>query len=218
MTNKVPPCQLLAPIGVWRESFSEPLVERHSERRIVYFGSMDNRNGVPFLAEIFSEMLNQDSQIRIDVIGEGNASPLMQDLAIRYPTQFTFHGYMENQVQIDEILRCSVVAIAPYDESPGSFTKFADPQKLKYYASNGVPTILTNVAPAAQVMRDRGAALLLSKADGINRWTESIFSWLNNSDLWFEAAKNSYSYALDFERTHVYSRTISSLIGLLDSR
>jgi hypothetical protein len=110
------------------------------------------------------------------------------------------------------------VAIAPYDEAPGSFTKFADPQKLKYYASNGVPTILTDVAPAAQVMKKRGAALLLSQTDGINRWTESISGWLNNSDSWYEAAKNSYSYALDFERTYVYSRTISSLIGLLNSK
>lgn len=218
MTGVIPASQMLAPIGVWQESFSEPTSSRHAERRVVYFGSMDTRNGVPFLADVFGAMLKLDSTLRIDAIGEGESSALMQSLAIQYPNQFTFHGYVADQHLIDSILRKSVVAIAPYDETPGSFTQFADPQKLKYYASNGVPTVLTNVAPAAQIMHNRGSAVLLSQVDGVDRWTKAVFNWLDNPDEWIEAAKSSYEYALDFERNSVYSRTFSSLLSQLASK
>lgn len=218
MTGVVPASQILAPIGVWQESFSAPTSSRHTERRVVYFGSMDSRNGAPFLAEVFAAVLKKDSLLRIDVIGEGESSGLMQKLANQYPNQLTFHGYIADQRQIDSILRKSVVALAPYDETPGSFTQFADPQKLKYYASNGVPTLLTNVAPAAQIMNSRGSAHLLSQSDGVNKWTEAIFNWLDNPEEWITAAKNSYEYALDFERKSVYSRTFASLLGELATK
>lgn len=215
MTGVIPASQMIAPIGVWQESFSEPLSSRHAERRVVYFGSMDTRNGAPFLAELFSAMLSLDSSLQIDVIGEGESSNLMRNLAIQHPNQFTFHGYIAEQRQIDSILRKSVVALAPYDETPGSFTQFADPQKLKYYASNGVPTVLTNVAPAAKIMNSRGSAVLLSQSDGVNRWTNAVFNWLNNPEEWIKAANKSFEYALEFERRRIYSRTFSSLLSQL---
>ena len=215
MTGRTPVSQIIAPIGVWKDSFSEPQLVRHAERRVVYFGSMDARNGVPFLSEIFPIMLSRDPHLQIDVIGEGESSPLMADLAERFPTQFTYHGYMKEQGQIDQILRRSVVAIAPYDESPGSFTQFADPQKLKYYASNGLPIALTNVAPAAEEMSNCGAAILLSRADGYDKWVDAVFHWLDNSDDWFTAAKSSYNYALNFERKYVYVNTFSALLDLV---
>ena len=215
MTNRAPTCQIIAPIGVWEDSFSAPQLVRHAERRVVYFGSMDSRNGVPFLSEVFPLILHRDSNLHIDVIGEGESTSLMVELANQFPTQFTYHGYIEDQEKIDQILRHSVVAIAPYDESPGTFTKFADPQKLKYYASNGVPTILTNVAPAAEEMRNCGAAILLSRSDGHSKWIDAIFHWLDNSDDWLAAALSSYSYALNFERKHVYTRIFSTLLNLV---
>lgn len=217
-TGIVPPCQLIAPIGVWDESFAEPLMPRHQSRRVVYFGSMDNRNGVPFLADLLTVLIEKDQRVQIDLIGEGESSPLVKTLANRFPNQVNFHGYIEDQKQIDLILRGAVVALAPYDETPGSFTKFADPQKLKYYASNGVPVILTDVAPAAVAMKDAGAAKLLSQADGHEAWVSAVMHWLDNSNIWLEAASSSFQYAKSFERNNVYSKTFSSIIQELSSK
>jgi glycosyltransferase involved in cell wall biosynthesis len=141
----------------------------------------------------------------------------MRNLAHRFPDQIIFHGYIEKQDDINAILRRAVVALAPYDELPGSFTEFADPQKLKYYAANGVPTILTNVAPAAREMERCGAAVLLAQSAGPEKWASVLNNWLNNSSEWYVAAKSSYEYALNFERNHVYSKTFKTLFSLLDS-
>jgi len=216
-TGKVPNCQLIAPIGVWQDSFCSPQITRHGGRRVVYFGSMDVRNGIPFLAELLDLLVTNDPNLFIDVIGEGQSSDLMRNLAHRFPDQIIFHGYIEKQDDINAILRRAVVALAPYDELPGSFTEFADPQKLKYYAANGVPTILTNVAPAAREMERCGAAVLLAQSAGPEKWASVLNNWLNNSSEWYVAAKSSYEYALNFERNHVYSKTFKTLFSLLDS-
>ena len=214
-TGKTPSCQIIAPIGVWKNSFSSPQVTRHASRRVVYFGSMDVRNGVPFLAKLLDLLITNDPNLLVDLIGEGESSALMLNLARRFPNQVKFHGYVEKQPEIDAILRRAVVALAPYDESPGSFTEFADPQKLKYYAANGVPTILTDVAPAARNMESCGAAVLLTQSDGPEKWASVLNNWLNSEAEWYVAAKNSYEYALNFERNHIYTKTFNTLFSML---
>ena len=218
ITGKTPSCQTIAPIGVWQNSFSSPQVTRHASRRVVYFGSMDARNGVPFLAKLLDLLIANDPNLLVDLIGEGELSALMLNLAHRFPNQIKFHGYIEKQHEIDAILRRAVVALAPYDESPGSFTEFADPQKLKYYAANGVPTILTDVAPAARNMESCGAAVLLTQSDGPEKWASVLTNWLNSEAEWYVAAKNSYEYALNFERNHIYTKTFNTLFSMLSSK
>ena len=215
-TGIKPNCQLLAPIGVWKDSFSAPVRTRHEQRRIVYFGSLDQRNGAPFLAELLAVLLQLDSDVIVDVIGEGDSSEAFLDLSKRFPQQICYHGYIEKQLEIDLILRQCVVALAPYDETPGSFTKFADPQKLKYYAANGLPVILTNVAPSAIVMEKCGAAILLSQSDGFGIWVAAIEELLNDYEAWQKSASNSYTYALQFERNNVYTETFGALLSLLE--
>ena len=64
-------------------------------------------------------------------------------------------------------------------------------------------------------MRNCGAAILLSRSDGHSKWIDAIFHWLDNSDDWLAAALSSYSYALNFERKHVYTRIFSTLLNLV---
>lgn len=215
-TGIKPSCQLLAPIGVWKDSYSAPLETRHEQRRIVYFGSLDKRNGAPFLAELLSVLFQMDSNVMVDIVGEGDSSEAFLSLAKRFPQQICYYGYIERQSDIDLILRRCVLALAPYDEAPGSFTEFADPQKLKYYAANGLPVILTNVAPSAIAMKECGAAILLSQSDGLGMWADAILSLLNNFVAWEKSANNSFTYALKFERNNVYTETFGSLLSLLE--
>lgn len=210
-TGYAPKVQILAPIGVWEESFAEPVLERHRNRSIVYFGSLDARNGAPFLLDIMETILLSDSVVKFHVIGDGPFAPQFSDLALRFPNQVDFHGYIERQDEIDEILRSAVVALAPYSEDPGQFTQFADPQKLKYYAANGLPVVLTEVAPAAVKMRDSGAGIILSRSDGSDIWAQTINSLLDDVDKWLGAALDAYRYGLQFNRTQIYSRTLTEI-------
>jgi glycosyltransferase involved in cell wall biosynthesis len=218
VTRLTPPLQIIAPIGVWSESFCSPQLDRHHQRRIVYFGSLDRRNGVPFLIEILELLLKDDHSLKVDIIGDGPEAEVVRGLQVRYPDQVMFHGYIKDQRDVDEILSCCVVAFAPYDESPGAFTAYADPQKLKYYASNGVPVLLTEVAPAARVMHASGGARILKTTDGAEFWAKAANQWLYNQSDWHAAAIAAYEYSLPFERIAIYTRTFDSIVQFLDSK
>lgn len=218
MTGLTPPLQMIAPIGVWRESFSSPQLDRHHQHRVAYFGSIDSRNGIPFLAEVFERLLKDDPDLKVDIIGDGPDADVIRGIQLRYPDQVIFHGYIENQREIDKILRRCVVAFAPYDETPGAFTAYADPQKLKYYASNGIPVLLTEVAPAARVMREAGAARALKTADGAEVWAKTASIWLNDQSEWYSAAVSAFEYALPFERNAIYTRTFDSILSFIGTQ
>ena len=216
-TGYSPPIQLIAPIGVWESSFAEPIPGRHQNRSVVYFGSLDIRNGAPFLLEILQATISIDKRVKFRVVGDGPYAPQFSSLAERFPEQVDFRGYMENQDEIDEILRTAVVAVAPYSEVPGQFTQFADPQKLKYYAANGLPVILTEVAPAAAKMRETGACTILRQADGPDVWAKEIISLLDDPDRWLDIALNSYRYSIQFNRELIYSAVLTEIDQYLNS-
>lgn len=212
-----PPHQIIAPIGVGKGSFSSPTLDRHTNRHVVYFGSVDLRNGAPFLLEIFQLLLKTDYFVKISIVGTGPDSRGFESLASAYPERVSNYGYVEDQAVIDQILRTATVALAPYNEAEGNFTEFADPQKLKYYAANGLPIILTDVSSPAQVMSKAGAAITLSSLKGVQSWIDSIIFLLDNKDDWYKTAKTAYEYSLAFDREQIYERTFTELISILNS-
>lgn len=212
-TGVNPPLQLLAPIGVWRSDFCDAHADRHHKRTVVYFGSLDQRNGAPFLVEVIEHLLRADPHVRVEIVGDGPESQLIKEIAAARPVQVVFHGYIEKQEAVDEILRRSVVALAPYSEKPGLFTSFADPQKLKYYAANSVPVILTDVAPAARAMESVGAAVVLSTSDGVAAWSTEVMRLLNSTSEWAKAANAAYEYALAFQRENIYRSTFQAIFN-----
>jgi glycosyltransferase involved in cell wall biosynthesis len=215
-TGYTPPVQILAPIGVWEESFAVPTIERHNNRSVVYFGSLDERNGAPFLLEVMAAILSTDATVKFHVIGDGPFAEQFTQLKSRFSDQVEYHGYIQSQREIDTILRTAVVALAPYSEGPGLFTEFADPQKLKYYAANGVPVILTDVAPAAAKMNDCGGGSILRYTDGPLVWAQSVLALLNDPVYWFGAATQAHEYGRQFDRTSIYSEALSVIAHHLD--
>jgi len=211
-TGHVPPVQLIAPIGVWESAFAAPTQQQFTNRTVVYFGSIDGRNGSPFLEELIKDLLEADPSIRIEVVGDGPEASRFRTLSTLVPDRLAFHGYIEDQNEVNEILRRATLAVAPYDETPGQFTSFADPQKLKYYAANSLHVLMTDVAPAARVMAEAGAATLLSASEGVARWRQMILELLNSTDKWSKAANDSFLYSRAFDREAIYRSTFREVL------
>jgi hypothetical protein len=56
LMKRVPPYQAIAPIGVFVSDFKSPTAARLKNPKVVYFGSIDNRNDVEFVAEVAREI------------------------------------------------------------------------------------------------------------------------------------------------------------------
>lgn len=213
LTGITPPLQILAPIGVWAESFAKltPLINR--SRRVIYFGSLDERNGAQKLPSLIDELMRRDPSIGFHVIGTGPCENEITDCINRWSSSrdVVFHGYIEDQKDVDELLRASAMAVAPYSSEPGLFTEFADPQKLKYYAANCLPIFMPRVAKTSESLFENGAAFELMNTENEAAWASQILRLLNDPEGWMVASTAAQTWSLQFERTSIYASAIDSI-------
>jgi glycosyltransferase involved in cell wall biosynthesis len=101
---------------------------------------------------------------------------------------------VEDHTTIERILAAGSVAVAPYDTEIDSFTRFADPGKLKVYLAAGLPIVLTDVPPNARALADAGAAELCAfspaaLADAIERVLASPELWRRRREAALRTAR-----------------------------
>jgi glycosyltransferase involved in cell wall biosynthesis len=162
----------IVPMGAWLERVPTTQPDGFERRRAVFLGHLVARQGVG----TFLDALGLLEDVEADVIGTG---PLEQELRERAPGTVTFHGYVEDHREVERLLSKASVAVAPYEDS---FTRFADPGKLKAYLAAGLPIVLTNVPPnARELEREAGAEVVApdahAVADAISRAHASAEPW-----------------------------------------
>ena len=79
-----------------------------------------------------------------------------------------FHGFVPDHREVEQLLADASLAAAPYLPDPASFTRHADPGKLKAYLAAGLPIVLTDVPPnAGELAAEAGAELVPSEPDAL---------------------------------------------------
>lgn len=207
--------RFLAPIGVFAESFSPLDPSRFDEKRIVYLGSLDDRNGASRILPIVKKVLERDAAVSVDIIGSGpHLQTIREDVqeSVLLRSRINVHGYVAEQSDVDRILRRATVAIAPF--TPGSFTTFADPQKLKYYLANGLPIFLSDVPPNATELERCAGALRLEPLSSDENWSAAILRVLNDQSDWLRRSELASNYGTKFERKEIYQSVLKWLYRL----
>ena len=210
LLKRKPPFHALAPIGVFESDFVVPVIERLENPKVVYFGSIDDRNDGQFVADVARELCKADTVVSFHFIGSG---PLESKLKIQLSdlvldNRVVFHGFVREQSTITKLLGDCVVAIAPFLNDDKQFTKYADPQKIKYYLAAGLPIFLTDVPPNARELAERAGCSLLSKQEGAKVWAEQVLSLIHSPSEWITRANLAYQVCTEYERTQIYDRTL----------
>jgi glycosyltransferase involved in cell wall biosynthesis len=89
------------------------------------------------------------------------------------------------------------VAVAPYDDSATSFTRHADPGKLKAYLAAGLPILLTDVPPNARELADQAGARITAFDD--EAVAAAIEEALTTPAAWRERRERALRYAQRFD-------------------
>jgi len=210
LLGRKPAFEAIAPIGVFEADFVTPFLERLDTPKVVYFGSIDERNDARFVADVARQLCNTDPAISFHFVGSGPLAEMMKhqlsDLVEGH--RIVFHGFVRDQAVITKILGECAVAVAPFLDNDKQFTKFADPQKIKYYLAAGLPIFLTDVPPNAQDLAKRAGCTLLTKQDGANMWADQILLLTKSPSEWSRRANLAFQVGIEFERTKIYKRTL----------
>jgi len=178
----------VVPMGAWLGRVPRSSAAALAERRVVFLGHLVERQGVELLLDAAARL----PDVRVDVIGGGPLEPLLRE---RAGPSVRFHGFVTDHREVERLLAQAALGVAPY--RPGSFTRFADPGKLKAYLAAGLPIVLTDVPPnAGELAREAGAEIVPFDADGIAR---AIESGLADRDRWEQRHAAALAYVSRFD-------------------
>lgn len=192
----------VAPIGAWVDRAPTATRSSLERRRAIFIGHLVPRMGVETFIRSLAVLRDRGDDVVGDIAGDG---PLLADLQelvehLDLADRVTFHGYISDHQRLEGLLAEAAVGIAPYDTHGESFTRFADPSKLKSYLAAGLPIILTDVPPnARELARQAGAAVVADDpqavAAGIAEALASPAAWARRSGL-----ARAYAERFDWRR------------------
>jgi glycosyltransferase involved in cell wall biosynthesis len=148
----------VVPMGAWIDRVPTTQPDGYNRRHVVFLGHLVQRQGVALLIEALRLL----PDVSADVIGRGPLEEELRREASPLGERVRFHGFIEDHRDVERILAGAALAVAPYEPDPESFSRFADPGKLKSYLAAGLPILLTDVPPNARELADRGGAQIIS--------------------------------------------------------
>ena len=198
----------VVPMGAWIDRVPTTPRDGFLRRRLVFLGHLVERQGVGTLLAALSTL----DDVAVDVIGTGPLEQELREQARRAALDVTFHGYVADHRQVEQLLSRSSVAVAPYAQTAETFTRYADPGKLKAYLAAGLPVVLTDVPPNARELESEAGAEVV--ADDPAALAAAITRALASPAAWQARRESALAYARRFD----WNALLGNLLAELDLR
>jgi glycosyltransferase involved in cell wall biosynthesis len=201
----------VVPIGAWLERVPIVPEDGWRARRVVYLGHLVPRQGVGMLVEALRLLSERDVEFEAELAGRGPLENELKEQVSRagLGEKVRFHGYIPDHKDVEAFLATGSVAVAPYDTEVDSFTRFADPGKLKSYAAAGLPMITTEVPPNVRDLSERAGAEIVPFDSGA--LADAIERALDSPD-WPRRRAAALEYAREFD----WRRIFEQALGVVD--
>ncbi len=174
---------LVVPMGAWTARVpvaSDPA----TSAPVAYLGHLVPRQGVATLLEALAILKSRGCPLEAHIVGRGPQEAELRERAIELGIagEVRFHGFVADHREVERILASCSLGIAPYVDDRRSFTRYADPGKLKAYLAAGLPIVTTAVAPNVGEIADAGAAVVVADepaalADAVELLMEDPVEW-----------------------------------------
>jgi glycosyltransferase involved in cell wall biosynthesis len=145
------------------------------------------------------EALVRLENVGADVIGSGPLEEALRRQAeeLGLGDSVRFHGFVPDHRDVERLLADAAIGVAPYRPDAYTFTRYADPGKLKAYLAAGLPIVLTDVPPNAPALaREAGAEVTAFDAAALAR---AIDTGLADADRWRERHSAALAYVSRFD-------------------
>ncbi len=191
--------RIVAPVGAWLERVPVTPEDGWRSRRVVFIGHLVERMGGDTVIEAIRLLTERGVDVTADIAGRGPLEEQLRARAARCGLQdrVRFHGFVADHRALERLLADAAIALAPYSTRVESFTRYADPSKLKSYLAAGLPILLTNVPPNAQELVEHAGAQVV--VDDPLAFADSIEHTLADPDAWQARRLAARDYARQFD-------------------
>lgn len=180
--------------------------------KMVFMGHLRPGQGVESLIRAMPGILKEVPKARLIIIGTG---PLEEELKrevkkLGLEGHVEFTGYIEDYKDMLTCLAACSVAIAPYVDDEGTFTRYADPAKPRDYAGVGLPVVITKVPQVAWEIDKSGAGIAID--DDVAQLVSSVVSILRKDDTEYQALReNALNFARDYSWDNIFTKALRGL-------
>jgi glycosyltransferase involved in cell wall biosynthesis len=201
----------VAPMGAWLAHVPVAPDDAWRKRRVLFLGHLVPRQGVGKLLDAFDILLSRGVDFTAEIAGHG---PLLEELRgraarTRLSDRVTFVGFIGDPRRLEKFVASGSIAVAPYDTAADSFTRFADPSKVRAYMAGGLPVVMTDVPPNAdELAAEGGAELVPYTAEGL---ADGIARVLSSAEDWQRRRRAALTYAGGFDWELIVGRALESV-------
>jgi glycosyltransferase involved in cell wall biosynthesis len=201
----------VVPMGAWLARTPVVPADGFEAQRVVFLGHLTEGRGTATLIDAVALLRARGSRLDLDVIGGGDQLPALKRQAARLGVTeaVRFHGYVADHREVERLLAEGSVAAAPYLAAESTFTRWADPGKLKAYLAAGLPIVLTDVPPNAQELsREAGAEIVGQTPHELAAGIERV---LASPEAWRERRDRALAYVHRFDWPRLFSELFVEL-------
>lgn len=169
---------------------------------IGHFGVLKKSQGLDFLFNSLSLLTKKKLPFRLEIIGSGPDEKYFKMQAKKFGKMVKFYGFIENENNLREIISNWRVGLALYMPGENNISFWTDPSKIKYYLSQGVSTITTNVVSFANEVKKYKTGIVVHYGDKkmLLKAIELVF--LNYKKY----GDNAYALAKKYDYSIIYPR------------
>lgn len=184
------------PMGAWLERTPHVTSENYARKRLVYIGALIEKQGLRGTIEALA-LLSKDYEL--EVYGRGAYEAALKECAEKagVAERVHFRGFISDHKQLERVLADSTLALACYVPDIASFSKYADPAKLKAYLAAGLPIVLTDVSPNAKELAGTAGAELTEYAP--EKIAAAITRCMVSEDAWWKRSRAAHMYMQAFD-------------------
>ena len=198
----------IVPMGAGVDRVPKVADDAWRRRSVVFLGHLVERQGVDVFLEALAVLRARGVEVSATVIGGG---PLEQELRrksarLELTETVSFTGFVSDHGEVERLLAQASLAVAPYKPSAATFTRFADPGKLKAYVAAGLPVVLTDVPPNAAELATSGGAEVVP-CDSVS-FADAIENALADPSHWQARRRAALDYSRSFDWEVVLNRAV----------
>jgi glycosyltransferase involved in cell wall biosynthesis len=198
----------IAPVGAWLGRIPRTPHDGWRSRRVVFAGHLVERMGCDTVIQAMALLQQRGSDVTADIAGHGPLAERLRaeasGLGLRDVVRF--HGFIADHRELERLLSRAAVALAPYNTRVESFTRYADPSKLKAYLAAGLPIILTAVPPNADELAEQAGAEVIQ--DHPEDLANAIERALSDPGAWRRRRNAALKYSQQFDWSTIIANVL----------
>jgi glycosyltransferase involved in cell wall biosynthesis len=197
----------VVPMGAWTDRVPTTPIDGYRSRRVAFLGHLVERQGVDTVLQTIA----RTSDVTADIVGTGPLDRELHEQADRLgiDRRVRFHGFVEDHRDVERILAECSIAVAPYRSDKDTFTRYADPGKLKAYLAAGLPIVLTDVPPNARELELEAGAQVVD--DDPAAVAQAVVQILSSEEDWRARRASALAFAHRFDWNALLTNLLDEL-------